>query len=60
MTDALLKPFYQIVTAPPRQWHPVLMHFPIAFLVLEAVLLSLLRITAKPAHELWGPTRSCT
>ena len=51
MTDALLKPFYQIVTAPPRQWHPVIVHFPIAFLVLEAVLLSLWRVTGKPAHE---------
>ena len=52
MTDALLKPFYQIVTAPPRQWHPVLVHFPIAFLILEAVLLGLWRVTGKPAHEL--------
>ena len=52
MTDALLKPFYQIVTAPPRQWHPVLLHFPIAFLILEAVLLGLWRVTGKPAHEL--------
>jgi len=54
MTDALLKPFYQIVTAPPRQWHPVLVHFPIAFLVLEAVLLSLWRVTGKTAHEPWA------
>ena len=54
MTDALLKPFYQIVIAPPRQWHPVLVHFPIVFLVVEAVLLSLWRVTGKPAHELWA------
>ena len=51
MTDALLKPFYQIVTAPPRQWHPVLVHFPIVFLVTEAVLLSLWRVTGKPGQE---------
>jgi hypothetical protein len=54
MTDALLKPFYQIVTAPPRQWHPVLVHFPIAFLITEGVLLSLWRVTGKPSHELLG------
>ena len=51
MTDALLKPFYQIVTAPPRQWHPVLVHFPIVFLVVEAALLSLWRVTGKPGQE---------
>jgi hypothetical protein len=54
MTDALLKPFYQIVTAPPRQWHPVLVHFPIAFLVLEAVLLGLWRITGKAEYDRWA------
>ena len=54
MTDALLKPFYQIVTAPPRQWHPVLVHFPIAFLTLEAVLLGLWRFTGKPEQERWA------
>ena len=51
MTDALLKPFYQIVTAPPRQWHPLLVHFPIVFLTVEALLLGLWRLTGKPAHE---------
>jgi len=51
MTDALLKPFYQIVTAPPRQWHPVIVHFPIVFLAVEAVLLSLWRVTGKPGQE---------
>ena len=54
MTDALLKPFYQIVTAPPRQWHPVLVHFPIAFLVLEAALLGLWRITGKAEYDRWA------
>ena len=51
MTDALLKPFYQIVTVPPRQWHPLLVHFPIVFLTVEALLLGLWRLTGKPAHE---------
>jgi uncharacterized membrane protein len=51
MTGALLKPFYQIVTAPPRQWHPLLVHFPIVFLTVEALLLGLWRLTGKPAHE---------
>ena len=54
MTDALLKPFYQIVTAPPRQWHPVLVHFPIAFLVVEATLLGLWRLTGKTEYDRWA------
>jgi Predicted membrane protein (DUF2231) len=51
VTDALFKPFYEFVTAPPRQWHPVIVHFPIVFLIAEAVLLGLWRVTAKPGHE---------
>src|SRR5437660_876251 len=35
----LLKPLFQIWTAPPQQWHPVLIHFPIVFFILEFGLL---------------------
>lgn len=52
--DALLKPFYQFVTEPPRQWHPLLVHFPIVFLVLEAALLGLWRMTRAVEFERWA------
>ncbi|HNX36074.1 MAG TPA: hypothetical protein PKM57_15725 [Kiritimatiellia bacterium] len=47
MIEALLKPFSEIVTMPPQQWHPFLVHFPVAFLVTEAALLGWWRITRK-------------
>ena len=51
MIESLLKPFYEIVTAPPLQWHPMLVHFPIAFLIVEAVLLGLWRMTGKAEYD---------
>lgn len=46
---ALLEPFHGIVTATPRQWHPSIVHFPIALLVLEAALVFLFWLK-KSAH----------
>jgi uncharacterized membrane protein len=54
MTSTLLKPFYEIWFAPPRQWHPLLVHFPIAFLFVEAGLLGLFGITRKPDYDRWA------
>lgn len=34
----LLEPFWQVFAAPARQWHPFVVHFPIALLLTEAVL----------------------
>ena len=51
MIDALLKPFYQFLFNPPQQGHPALVHFPIACLFVEAVLLGLWRRTGKPEYE---------
>jgi len=59
MTDASLKPFYQIVTAPPRQWHPLLVHFPIVFLTVEALLLGLCALRVNRRMSPWL-TRACT
>jgi uncharacterized membrane protein len=50
----LLKPFWEVWTAPPEHWHPLLIHFPIVFLILEAVLLGLFRLTGKPDYERWS------
>jgi peroxiredoxin/uncharacterized membrane protein len=38
---ALLAPFAAVFTTPLRQWHPLVVHFPIALLVLEAALCAL-------------------
>lgn len=50
----LLTPFYRIWTEPPQQWHPIIVHFPIVFLVLEAVFQGLFHFTNKPDHERWA------
>jgi hypothetical protein len=51
---SLLKPFYQIWTEPPHQWHPLLVHFPIVFLALEAVFLVLFRYSRDASHDRWA------
>ena len=50
MIEALLKPFSEIVTMPPQQWHPFLVHFPMAFLVTEAALLGWWRISGSVGY----------
>jgi len=47
----LAKPFYQIFTAPPQQWHPLLVHFPLVFLISEAFFISLFLMTKKDHFE---------
>lgn len=34
----LLDPFWQVFLVPARQWHPFVVHFPIALLIAEALL----------------------
>ncbi|MEK7863414.1 MAG: DUF2231 domain-containing protein [Chloroflexota bacterium] len=34
----LLDPFWQVLLVPARQWHPFVVHFPIALLITEALL----------------------
>lgn len=34
----LLEPFWHVFAVPARQWHPFVVHFPIALLITEAVL----------------------
>ncbi len=46
--NELLKPFLQIFSHPPQQWHPILVHVPIVFLILEAILVWLYIVTQKP------------
>jgi uncharacterized membrane protein len=50
----LIKPFYRIWTAPPQYLHPVVIHFSIVLLILEAVLLGLFRVTKRPDYERWS------
>ena len=47
----LFKPFIQIWTNPPQQLHPLLIHFPIAFLILESLFIILFWITNKTHFE---------
>ncbi len=47
----LLEPFYHIFTVPPQQWHPLLIHFPIVFLILETVFLILFLLRRKTDFE---------
>ncbi len=49
--NELVKPFYQIITEPPQQWHPLLVHFPLVFLISEAFFLSLFLMTKKERFE---------
>jgi len=46
----LLEWFRAPFITPPRQWHPILVHFPIVFLFLEAALL--FRHAPRPRREL--------
>jgi uncharacterized membrane protein len=48
----LAKPFYEIFTAPPQQWHPLLVHFPLVFLISEAFFVSLFLVTKKEYFEI--------
>ena len=50
MPNELLHPFILLFTAPPHQVHPAVVHFPIALLVVEAVLLGLFAVTRNAAH----------
>ena len=43
----LTKPFYKVFTNPPQQWHPILIHFPLVFLILESFFLLLFFINKK-------------
>lgn len=54
MNAELIKPFYRIFTAPPHQWHPVLVHFPIVFLGMEAFFLVLFAIKRNKEYENWA------
>ncbi len=49
--ERLLKPFIQLVTAPPQQWHPLIIHFPIVCLIFEAVLLVVFSFQKRPEIE---------
>ncbi len=54
MTSALGKPFLQIFTAPPHQWHPLLVHFPLVFLICDAFFTMLFLMTRKPVLAQWA------
>ena len=47
----LLKPFIQLVTAPPQQWYPLIIHFPIVCLIFEAALLVVFLFQKRPDIE---------
>lgn len=47
-----LKPF----TSPPHQWHPLLIHFPIAFLFAEMVMLWKETWSSRPARSIGSDT----
>ncbi len=50
--NELAQPFYQIFTLPPQQWHPLLVHFPIVFLISEAFFISLFVMTKRENFEI--------
>jgi len=54
--EALLKPFYRVIVAPPQQWHPLLIHFPLVFLTSEACLMLWYGMTRKSGTERWAYT----
>ncbi len=47
----LIKPFYKVFTSPPQQWHPLLIHFPLVFLILEAFFILVFFLTKKSDYE---------
>ena len=47
----LMKPFYKVFTNPPQQWHPLLIHFPLVFLLLEAFFILMFFITRDSHYE---------
>ncbi len=51
MIEHLLAPFFRVFTEPPEEWHPLVIHFPIVFLMLEAVLIGIFCFTKNPNHE---------
>ncbi len=51
MITELTKPFYHIFTMPPKQWHPILIHFPVVFLTIEAFPVVLYMVKKKPIYE---------
>ena len=52
--EALLWPFVGIFVAPPRQVHPVLVHFPIVFLFLETIFTLGFRIGGRAGWDRWA------
>ncbi|MBI3540655.1 MAG: hypothetical protein HY073_00670 [Deltaproteobacteria bacterium] len=54
MNAELIKPFYRVFTMPPQQWHPVLIHFPIVFLEIEAFFLILFAMKKNKEYEKWA------
>lgn len=52
--DYLIRPFFQIFTNPPQEWHPLVVHFPIVFLISEGVLTMLFWLTRKKDYERWA------
>lgn len=54
MISALGKPFLQIFTAPPHQWHPLLVHFPLVFLIGDAFFTLLFVMTRKTFLAQWA------
>ncbi len=54
LSQQLGKPFYQVFTLPPKQLHPIFIHFPIVFLEAEALFLLLFLIRKKLDYEHWA------
>jgi uncharacterized membrane protein len=52
--EELLRPFVGVLVAPPRQVHPILVHFPIVFLLLEAIFTLGFRIRGRAGHDRWA------
>lgn len=49
--EKLVEPFYRIFTASPQQWHPLVVHFPFVFLLVEFSFLLIFFIRRKIDFE---------
>lgn len=50
----LLKPFWTVFFKPSQQWHPLVIHFPLVFLILEAFLVFAYWKNGNQEYERWA------
>ncbi len=50
----LLRPFCAVFFKPSQQWHPLVVHFPLVFLTLEAVLVLAFWRNGNDEYERWA------